>query len=46
MFATTVDLEDQVDDLVTRLTGRQETLSWLATLYPESLSHGNWGDAD
>jgi hypothetical protein len=41
LFALTVDLEDQVSDLMTSLERVQETLSQLTALYPESLSYGH-----
>jgi len=46
MFETAVDLEDQVDELMTWLMELRETISRLTTLYPESLSYGDWSDVD
>lgn len=46
MFEAAVDLEDQVEELMTWLTEVRETLSRLTELYPQSLSYGDWGDAD
>lgn len=39
LFEFAVDLQDQVDHLMTSLEQVQETLSRLTTLYPESLSY-------
>lgn len=39
LFEFAVDLQDQVDHLMTSLEQVQETLSQLTTLYPESLSY-------
>ena len=38
LFDLAVDLQDQVDHLMTSLEQVQETLSRLTALYPESLS--------
>ena len=46
MFEAAIDLEDQVDELMTWLTEVRKTLSRLTALYPESLSYGDCGDTD
>ena len=44
LFDPAVDLEDQVQSMMTALEQVQETLSQLTALYPESLSYGSLDD--
>ncbi len=46
LFELAVDLEDQVQGMMTALEQVQETLSQLTALYPESLSYADLDEAD
>lgn len=46
LFQAAVEIEDEIDILMTALERVQSTLGELTALYPESLSHEDWDNDD
>lgn len=46
LFRAAVEMDEEIDVLVTALERVQSTLGKLTALYPESLSYEDWDDED